>query len=301
MEIDIKQMEYFVHIVESGFNLTLASKQLYVSQSALSQFITNYEKDNAIKLFVRKNGRLNKLTNAGEILYEHSKNILRLSHELEEDMTIEANKQKGTVRIGVPSLILRVYFSTFFPDLLLENTDLHIEVVEEGSIALRQMLLDKELDMAVLLKPTNLNNKYYEQQIIQIDEMVAFIDSSHDLRDKKILQWKDISNYPIATFYKTFTTQDLVTKKLQKEGIKVHFITTSMSWDYIIEATKGNKVVAVLPRPVKRYISEDNHIYKRFKDPIPFEFEICRPIKEAYSKPESLLYNGIIKLFYEPQ
>lgn len=301
MEIDIKYMEYFVHIVESGFNLTLASKQLYVSQSALSQFITNYEKEKSIKLFIRKNGRLSKLTTAGEILYEQSKNIIRMSQKLEEDMAIEASKQKGTVRIGIPSLILRVYFSSFFPDLLLDNPDLHIDVVEEGSIALRQMLLDNELDMAVLLKPTNLNSKNYEQQVIQIDEMVAFMDSNHKLSDKPMLNWSDIASYPIATFYKTFTTQDLVTKKLQSEGIKPNFITTSMSWDYIIEATKGNEMVAILPRPVYTYLSEEFHQYKKFKDPLPFEFDICRPIKEFYSKPESKLFDEIIKLFYEPQ
>lgn len=301
MDMDIKYMEYFVHIVESGFNLTLASKQLFVSQSALSQFITNYEKEKEIKLFVRKNGRLSRLTPAGEILYEHSKNIIKMSERLEEDMVIEASKQKGTVRIGIPSLILRVYFATFFPNLLLDNSNLFVDVVEEGSIALRQMLIDNELDMAVLIKPTNLNDKNYDQKVIQIDEMVAFMDSNHTLSDKKKLLWSDLEHYPLATFYKTFTTQDLVTKKLIAEGIEPDFITTSMSWDYIIEATRGNEVISILPRPVEKYLVQNFHQYKQFKDPIPFEFYICRPKKDEYSTPESLLYEEIIKLFYEPQ
>lgn len=300
MDMDIKYMEYFVQIVESGFNLTLASKQLFVSQSALSQFITNYEKDKEIKLFVRKNGRLSQLTQAGEILYDRSKQIIKMSEQLEEDMVIEANKQKGTVRIGIPSLILRVYFSSFFPNLLLNNPNLFVDVVEQGSIALRQMLIDNELDMAVLIKPTNLNEKNYDQKVIQIDEMVAFMDSNHSLSHKKILDWKDLKDYPLATFYKTFTTKDIVTKKLREEGIEPDFITTSMSWDYIIEATKNNEVVSILPRPVEKYLVHDDHQIKHFKDPLPFDFYICRPKKEEYSHPESLLFEEIIKLFYEP-
>lgn len=37
--MDINQMQYFVEIVKSNGNLTVAADNLFVSQSALSQFI----------------------------------------------------------------------------------------------------------------------------------------------------------------------------------------------------------------------------------------------------------------------
>ncbi len=37
-------MQYFVEIVKSNGNLTVAAENLFVSQSALSQFIKNFEK-----------------------------------------------------------------------------------------------------------------------------------------------------------------------------------------------------------------------------------------------------------------
>lgn len=36
-------MTYFINIVECGCNLSIAAKKIHISQSALSQFVTNFE------------------------------------------------------------------------------------------------------------------------------------------------------------------------------------------------------------------------------------------------------------------
>ena len=41
--MDIIQMTYFINIVECGCNLSIAAKKIHISQSALSQFVTNFE------------------------------------------------------------------------------------------------------------------------------------------------------------------------------------------------------------------------------------------------------------------
>ncbi|XCY65705.1 hypothetical protein ABG807_07800 [Streptococcus iniae] len=44
MKLDIPQMNYLIAIVDADFNLSDAAKQIYVTQSTLSQFISNFEK-----------------------------------------------------------------------------------------------------------------------------------------------------------------------------------------------------------------------------------------------------------------
>ena len=41
--MNISQMQYIVEIVQSNFNITAAAQKLYVSQSAISQFIINWK------------------------------------------------------------------------------------------------------------------------------------------------------------------------------------------------------------------------------------------------------------------
>lgn len=54
--MDIKQIRYFIAIVENHFNLSQAAELLYVSQPTLSMMINDFEKRENVKLFKRKRG-----------------------------------------------------------------------------------------------------------------------------------------------------------------------------------------------------------------------------------------------------
>lgn len=298
--MDIIQLNYFINIVESDYNLSLAAKKIHISQPALSQFISNFEKENDIKLFHRKNGRFYKLTRAGEQVYEFALKIVDQYEEMEEIIRAEASKQNRTVRIGLPSLILRVYFSDYFPTLSFEYPDLHLEIVESGSNTLRKKLMNGDIDIAILIEPTNLDIKTYEQHVIQIDEMTAFLDKNHPLAEKDKLEWIDLKGYPIATFNEEFMTYPLVIEKLTEVHIENQVKFTSSSWDYLIEATKNQEIIAVLPRPVEKYFDKDLYSIKKFKDYIPFNFYLCRSIKDKHSAIEEFVYNDAINHFYQP-
>lgn len=297
--LDIMQLYYFINIVECNYNLSLAAKKIHISQPALSQFISSFEKEKDVLLFNRKNGRFASLTAAGEKIYKYALEISELHEEMQEMVRIEALKQHGTIRFGVPSLILRVYFSQFFPKLSLEHPDMHIEIIEDGSNELRRMLINGEIDIAILIEPTSLDLKGYEQHVIETDEMAAFLDQAHPLNQKEKLDWEDLGEYPIATFNKNFMTYQLVESKLKQSGFDNQVQFTSSSWDYLIEATKGKSIVTILPRPVDKYIDTSTFNVKYFRDYIPFNFQICRPYKDKFNQVENFVYKEIINYFYQ--
>ena len=209
-------MTYFINIVECGCNLSIAAKKIHISQSALSQFVTNFESTEGVQLFNRRNGRLESLTEAGGKIYRFATEIVNRHEEMQSMIHMEALKQKGTFNLGIPSLILRVYFSSILPKFLQDNPQVNIQVTEDGSNELRQKLVAGDLNFAVLIEPTNLDPKKYEQYIIQVDEYVAYMDKNHPLANKELLKWKDIAQYGLATFNKSFTTYDLITEKLKQ-------------------------------------------------------------------------------------
>lgn len=300
MPLDINQMNYLINIVECGCNLSLAAKKIHISQSALSQFVTNFENDEEVLLFNRKNGRLEGLTESGDKIYRHSIEIINKYKEMQEVIQRESSKQKGTIRIGLPSLILRVYFAAFFPTFALENPDIRLEIFEGGSNELRQMLLNNDIDYAILIEPTSLDVKSYEQHVIQIDEMTAFMDINHPLAEKDLLEWRDLDGYPLATFNKTFTTYELISAKLKREKVKGQVEFTSSSWDYLIESTRDNDIVTILPRPVDQYLNPQYFKVTHFRDFVSFNFYLCRHIKPKYGDVETTVYETILNFFYRP-
>lgn len=298
--MDIQQLYYFMNIVECGCNLSLAAKKIHITQSALSQLIINFEANEELVLFYRKNGRLDSLTPSGEKLYAYAQQITKLHEQMNDMVRKEAAKQKGTIRIGLPSLILRIFFSSFFPKFTLANPDIQIEIIEGGSNQLRKMLFQNDLDYAILIEPTSLDPKAFEEHVIQIDEMTAFVYHDHPLAYKKMLNWEDLEPYPIGTFNESFTTNELVRNKLAEIKSKAKIMFQSSSWDYLVEATQESKIVTILPSPIERTM--DKTLFKEipFKDPIPFNVLLCRPIKSTYSEVESKVYESILSYFYQP-
>lgn len=298
--MDIQQLYYFMNIVECGCNLSLAAKKIHITQSALSQLIINFETNEELTLFYRKNGRLDSLASSGEKLYAYAQEITKLHEQMNEMVRKEAAKQKGTIRIGLPSLILRIFFSSFFPKFMMDNPNIQIEIVEGGSNYLRKMLFQNDLDMAILIEPTSLDTKSFEEHVIQIDEMTAFVYHDHPLSKKRILDWHDIEPYPLATFNESYTTNELVKNKLKEVDTTAKIKFQSSSWDYLVEATQESKIVTILPSPIERTMDKTLFVEIPFKDPIPFNVLLCRPIKSKYSDIESLVYESILSYFYQP-
>ena len=293
-------MNYFINIIECGCNLSIAAKKIHISQSALSQFVTNFEAAEGVQLFNRKNGRLESLTEAGRKIYRYATEIVNRHEEMLSMIHIEAQKQKGTINLGIPSLILRVYFASALPHFLKNNPRIHIQVTEGGGKEIRQKMVDGDLSLSILIEPTSLDAKKYEQHIIQLDEYVAYMDKDHPLAQKSLLEWSDIVSYELATFNKTFTTYDLVTEKLRSQRIEAKFAYLSSTWDFLVESTYQTDLIALLPRPVEYFVDKSRFKAVRFKDPIPFNIWFCRPYKNSYNEVESYVYEELLKAYYQP-
>ncbi|AKG04914.1 LysR family transcriptional regulator [Salimicrobium jeotgali] len=92
------QLEVFVTVAELE-NFSRAAERLHMTQPAVSQYIKVLEKSMDARLFDRSNKYV-RLTQAGEIVYHHAKEIIGLytsMHALIDDLT---NKASGTISIG---------------------------------------------------------------------------------------------------------------------------------------------------------------------------------------------------------
>ncbi|WP_413473560.1 LysR family transcriptional regulator [Streptococcus parauberis] len=303
MKLDIAQMNYLVVIVDADYNLSDAAKQIFVTQSTLSQFISNFEKAENVSLFIRKNGRLVGLTPVGKQMYHEVLDILRRYDHLGQMIEVEGQKRRGMIRIGIPSTTMRILFTRFFPNFLMENPDVKIEIVEEDNKTLRQMLIDNELHFAMIEEPTHLDDKRFEQHLIILSEIAAFMRPQSPLAKKKILTWKDLDDRYITMFSDDFASYDLIMDKLAEEESTAKLLMTSSSWDYLVESCAINDIIAILPTArFNRYIERLDYlgvVEKRFDDPIKYKPMFCRPKKTKYSTVENYVFETILKGFYK--
>ncbi len=99
--MDIKQLQYFVTIVEEG-TITAAAKKLVISQPPLSYQMKLLEEELNVKLMDRGPRKIT-LTEAGKALYKKATNILDLTEKTIRELDDISKGIQGTLSLGTIS------------------------------------------------------------------------------------------------------------------------------------------------------------------------------------------------------
>lgn len=148
--MELTEITYFLAIVENK-SLLRASEELYVSQSALSQFLTKLEKRIGMPLFLReKDSKRLKLTKAGELYYEGAKEIAVIQKRTLEGLEKLNEQDQLTIRLGTTG-VRSLRFSTMLLTLLQEEiTNAHMFIENNHSYVIGPQLLDHTIDFALM-------------------------------------------------------------------------------------------------------------------------------------------------------
>ena len=95
--MELRHLEFFLRVSELG-SINRAASTLSLSQPALSRYIAALEHEMGTPLFSRTQGGV-KLTDAGKLLHERVRPLLRQFQVLKEQVGEEA---AGQVAVGLP-------------------------------------------------------------------------------------------------------------------------------------------------------------------------------------------------------
>jgi LysR family tcuABC transcriptional regulator len=146
--LDLRQLRYFTHIVESG-SLSKASRQLFIAQPALSQQLSKLEDEVGRPLLTRSSRGVAPTEN-GLALYHHARFMLR---QLDQAMSIarqEAGAVHGMVSVGLPATTVSALGLPLVRRVRERYPSILLNVVEGMSGHLGQMMRLGQLDLAVL-------------------------------------------------------------------------------------------------------------------------------------------------------
>ena len=99
--MEIRQLRAFVAIAEAK-TFTAGAKRVHVTQAAISMQIRQLEEEVGLPLFTRTPRRV-LLTEAGELLLERARKILREHDAAVEEIAEIAGAEYGRLRIGSAS------------------------------------------------------------------------------------------------------------------------------------------------------------------------------------------------------
>jgi LysR family tcuABC transcriptional regulator len=150
--MDMRQLKYFVQIVESG-SLSKASRQLFIAQPALSQQMTRLEDEVGKPLLVRSSRGVRPTEN-GEALYHHACFILRQLDQAVSVARQEHSNVSGRVNLGMAPTTVCAIGLPLIKHLNAKYPGIVLNVVEAMSGHLEHMTRLGELDLAILFSTT---------------------------------------------------------------------------------------------------------------------------------------------------
>lgn len=229
--MELRQLEYF-QMASRLKNITRAAERLNVSQPNITVAIKKLEAELGIQLFDRSQKQLS-LTPEGTIFL----NRIELALRNIQDAVLEVNDykqlQKGTIKIGIPSMIGAYLFPKIFSSFQHLYPHLDIYLYEEGSMTIREQLERDELDFGIVI----LSDASSSLQLLPMarNQIVACVPEEHSLAQKNSININDISEADLIMLKEGSFLRYMVLNKLKMANISPNIVLESNQ----IETIKG--------------------------------------------------------------
>nr|WP_231897896.1 LysR family transcriptional regulator [Vibrio tapetis] len=223
--------------------MTQAARELHIAQPALSVAIKKLETQLDVRLF-RRDERTMALTQEGEVLLPYAKRVIQQLDDAHLAMQELKGLEKGEVKLGVPSMMGSYYFPEILMGFKSRYPKLKLTMVEAGAQSLRKMLLDGELDIAVILNediPLSL-----ETDSILTSEMVAVTSPTHPLAQKKHISYQEFFSQELVMFKAGYFHREFIDEVCVTQGYQPHFSFETNLVPMILKIVKQEFAITAL-------------------------------------------------------
>ncbi len=245
MDINYELYKVFYHVAVT-LSFSEASKQLFISQSAVSQSIKVLEKKLNQTLFIRSTKRV-QLTPEGEILLKHIEPAMNLIRKGENQL-LEANTLNGgQLRIGASDTICRYYLVDHLKEFHLRYPNVHIKVTNQTSIECGHLLDNGQVDFIITNYPNSGLSNTQNVRIIKEFYDVFVADRSHFPLEGKKLSLQELQQYPILMLDRKSTTSEFLHRMFQRSQLDLVPEIELSSNDLLIDLARIGLGIAFVP------------------------------------------------------
>ena len=273
--MDVRQLKYFVQIVESG-SLSKASRQLFVVQPALSQQMARLEEEVGKSLLVRSVRGVVPTEN-GEALYHHAKFVLRQIDEAVLVARQEYTNIGGRVALGLaPStscmlgLPLLRHLKEKYPGILLN-------VVVGLPAHLEERARQGQLDVAILFSKTAASELTYEPLLDEEVFLIVPADSRLLPRRKKSITLTEAASLPLVLSSPQHNLRHRIMLEFERANLQTNVVAEIDSLELVMRYVAEGGGATIQPMSATHTMSSS-------------EAWRCLPISDAPMRRQNFLY-----------
>lgn len=244
--MELKDLKAFIEVA-NHMSFTKAADSSYISQPSLSKSVKKIEDELNVTLFNRSTRSL-RLTDAGNVVHEQTKQIFHLIDELPLLLEDLAEGVSGELKIGMPPLIGTMFFPQIAKNLKENYPQIKIELHELGARVVEELVDKGQIDAGIIVLPTD-TSSFHVQPFIS-EKFFLFVHEDHPLAKRDGVALSELQDEKFILFSKSFALHYYIISACKEAGFNPDISYESSQWDLIIELVASKLGITLLPQSI---------------------------------------------------
>lgn len=245
--------------VSKSKSFSKASKELYMTQPAVSQAVMQLERELDIRLFNRTPKGVS-LTNEGKLLFEYVNSAINLISSGEEKILESKDLTVGELKIGVGDTISKYFLLSYLEVFHNKYPNLKFKIINGTTSELCDLIKSGEIDIAICNLPIN-DSSLEVKPCGKVKDIFVCGEKYKDLTNKKI-PLEEMVKYPLIFLEPSSNSRKYVEKFMLSKGVKISPEFELGSFDLLLEFAKINLGIACVVKEFSKEYLEKGLLYE---------------------------------------
>jgi LysR family nitrogen assimilation transcriptional regulator len=245
--MDLKQLEYFVNVVDLG-GFSRAARVLRVAQPAISRQVRSLEVELRQNLLLR-NGRGATPTEAGKRLLEHARGILQQVDRAKRDVDETKGAPVGQVVVGLPPTVARHLTVPVVREFRSRFPRASLSIVEGLSSTIQEWLVVGRVDVGLVYNP--IASPAVETRVL-LEEPLCLVGPREARGAPATVRLRELPRFPLIIPSRPNAIRTLVETRLAGLGLRPQVAMEIDAVPAILElVAEGHGFAVLSPRALQ--------------------------------------------------
>ncbi len=195
-------------------SFSTAAKNLYVSQSAISQCIQQLEADLGVQLFIRTSKGV-ALTNEGKILFSKVESAISSIEQGESQLNRLRHLEAGELKIAAGDAITSHFLLQYLEKFHDLYPDIRIEMANSYSSQMAALVKEGNADLAFVNMPLK-DDELVIEPCFEIGDVFV---CGPDFKQQASYSWDEVAKLPLILLEKNSSSRRFLDSTFKKKGI----------------------------------------------------------------------------------
>lgn len=211
--------------VARNLSFTKASKELYVSQPAISKHIQELETEYSTRLFERMGTHIT-LTPEGELLLSHAEKILAHYKQLDFEMNLLTQRHVGELRLGASTTIAQYVLPTYLATFSQKFKQIKLSLINGNTRDIERAIEEHRIDLGLIEGVSRQPHLHYTP--FMRDELVCIASTRSRLARRDEISLDELRQLPLVIRESGSGSLEVFEKTLAQHQLKLSQFNIAM-------------------------------------------------------------------------